>query len=304
MKTKITSYPNMSSVDDTTLNSIVGHEREVFGGEEYGEYLFCTNVACRRIQSIEEVYGLSGAKEGYVPLEELEKDGPKMPDCPDCSSATLMMFDPRAIKPIYAKLYRNAYGAIMRDETEAVRGTCIIKATNLRDCFDNINERESYDWDEFREKIMHILGIEAEEDTPVINTNRVGINRPYRDGAAFLRLGTACGSNMTAEHDKLPTFSCVKFGGKALPLLEGIGHEQIVEDEYDAVIIGMKRFGDLKRAFGLHPMRLGKEFGPQIMAASMTANQRQVAEPKPKYYQGSTLLDEIQKAIENCQQKT
>ncbi len=302
MELEITAHRDMSEVDDATLDSIVDHEREVLGGEDYGEYRFCSNPDCRRMLSLEEVYDTNG--KAYRPLTELEDGGSGECECPDCSSPTLHLFDKRVIKPIlYADMYRGAYGSVLKDKAGTVKGTCIIQATSLRDCFDNLNYRETLEWEQFRERASEILDMNAEEDSPVINTNRVGINKPYREGGMFLKLGTACGSNMTVAHDELPTFSSVKFGGNVLPLLEGMGHKQIIEDGYDTVVIGMKRFGDLKRAFGLPLQQLSQEFGPQIARSSKAAKEHEAKTRKLKHYRKVPLLDEVQRAIEKLQVK-
>jgi|GEM_PF-3486171 len=303
MKTKITSYEDLSVLDDRTLDSIIAHEREAFGYKGYGEYAFCTNPGCRRIQSIDEVYGTSDTNKGYVPLEELEKDGCKLPDCPDCKSPSLLVFDPKYLKPHLAKLYRDAYGALLTDEGGAVRGTCIAQATNLRGYFEDMNYREGFDWEQFRSKTEEVLGIKAKPDTETIATNRVAINRPFRDGGTFLKLGAAAALHMKPDYNDLPAFACVRFDGSVLPLLEAIGYKQLVEDQHGTVAIGIEKFGEIKKAFNLPIQEFGQKYSSEITKNTIKARAKVQLEAGPKYYRGVSLLDDLQEKARKPQQK-
>jgi len=283
MKTEIITYSDMSEVDDTMLDSIIEHEERTLGKEEYREGIFCSNRECRRV-------------------EPAQNEGEPC-SCPDCGSPMLAIFDQRVIKPIlYADLYRNAYGSVLRDEAGVIRGTCVIQATYLRSCFHNMNFLGGYDWEKFRERVEDVMGIEAEEDTAAICANRLCIDREYRKGGMFMKLGSSCGDIMKPEHNEWPSFSSVKHGGTALPVLEGVGHQLLLEDRHDAVIVGLKRFGDFRRAFDMEQKEFETEYGGQITKAAVADRMRQ-ANKGARYYRGVALLDEIQEAVENLYSK-
>ena len=72
METSITAHENLGLLDSDTLNRIIYHERETYGYEDYGEYLFCKNAECRRVLSIDEVYQVADTSKQYIPIEILE----------------------------------------------------------------------------------------------------------------------------------------------------------------------------------------------------------------------------------------
>jgi len=94
----IQSYESMNELNDDTLRQLVEKEREWFGYEGFGEYAVCSNQECRRVLSVDEIYGVADTDQKYIPLKELEKDGPKLPDCPDCTSPTELLIQPELLR--------------------------------------------------------------------------------------------------------------------------------------------------------------------------------------------------------------
>ncbi len=301
MKTKIETYEDMSSLDNDTLDRIINHEREAFGYRGYGEYSFCSNSDCRRILSIDEIYGTSDTKKGYKALEELEKDGCNTPDCPDCESPTILIFNPEIYRPYLSALYRDAYGSLLEDEEGYVRGTCVIQKMTLKDFFaNNMNYKESMEWDEFRERASRMLNIDFDDDSSVISTNRVSVARPFRSGGAFMDIARAT-MNIKPENDDYPAFASVRFDGNVLPVLEGVGYKQVHPDEFGTVAIGIERLGDLRAAYNLPPDEFMRQFGSKIKQSVVRSRKDKREVTGPKYYRGAAVLDELQKAAEATQ---
>lgn len=308
MKTTVKAFQNMSEVSHATLKSAIRHEREAFGyggHGGYGEHRICKDSDCRRVLSIDDVYpGASDTRKGYKPLAELEADGPKECDCPDCGSPTILIFDPKIIKPHLVALYRDAFGTILEDENGEVRGSCVIQQTSLRESFDNINYREGFKWEEFRDRTSEVLGVDAQDDLPVLNADRVSIERPFRDGGTLFELCGGLNEIIGPEFDETPVFSCTRYDGKILPILQGsAGYKQIVEDKYGTVIIGTKRFGDLRRAFTMPLDQFAQNFGMGIMEAHQTIRDKINPHPGPKYYPGIALFDDIVKDAERIEKE-
>jgi len=299
MTPKIETYPDLSNLDNKTINSIIAHEREAFGYKGYGEYLFCSNAECRRIQSIDEVYGTSDNRDKYVPLEELEANASGFPCCPDCKSPTLLVFDTETFKPYLASIYRNAYGSLLRDEMDVVRGTCVFQNMTLSEFFvENMDYKESFDWDEFRSRTGEILKMDASSDTPLVSTNRVSIARPFREGKTFhdICLSTL---NLRPNNDNLPAIASVRFDGNVLPALKAIGYKELVRDEFGTVAIGIPHLGQAREAFNRPSTEFYSKFGGAMKEISVDAATQESQTYKAKYYKGMKLLDALQVSIEN-----
>ena len=298
MKTKITTYSDLSTLDNETLDRVIQHEREAFGYKGYGEYSFCSNADCRRILSIDEVYGVSDTNSKFKPIEDLEKDGCETPDCPDCKSPSILIFNPEIYRPYLSALYRDAYGSLLEDEEGYVRGTCVFQEMALKEFFENnMNYKESMEWDEFRLRASEILDIDFDEKSPVISTNRVSVSRPYRAGGGFMDLARST-LNIKPENDDSPAFASVRFDGNVLPVLEGIGFKQIHADDFGTVAIGIEKLGEARAAYNLAPDEFMHQFGSRIKKSVLQSRKDRTETVGPKYYKGAcTYLIDFQECI-------
>ena len=305
MSTKIEAYPDLSVLDNQTLDKIIDHEREAFGYRGYGEYAFCSNPACRRILSIDEVFGVRDTNRDYRPLEELEAGMCGLPDCPDCQSKTLRVFENDSVRPYLASLYRKAYGSLLFDEAGKVRGACVFQNMGLREFFtNNMDYKESFDWETFRRRCEEILEIDTSDDAPVVSTNRISIARPYRGGGTFHAM-TKTTLNLKPENYDLPAFAAVRLDGNILPILRAvvlviyvIVRGEIVEDEFGTVAIGLKKLWDGGEKFQGSFEDFAVSLGGNIRDTMIDLVRRKKSTEKPKYYKGMTLLDDLQHAAE------
>lgn len=303
MNTRIQPYPDLSVLDNGTLGKIIRHEQEVFGYRGYGEYLFCSDPKCRRILSIDEVFGVSDDSSSYRPLEELEAGLKEPICCPDCNSKTLPVFDQDAFKPYLAGLYRNAYGSLLFDESDNVRGTCVFQDMTFERFFrDNMDYKETFDWESFRARASEVLGMELNSDSPVVSANRIAIERPYRGEGLFNQM---CAStlNLKPENDELPGFSSVRYDGRVLPILEAIGFQRIMDDKYGTLGIGMPRLAQAREAANMPMDEFRKKFRSPIRRIYMDVVRKARQHNAPKHYQDSQLLTALQERMEQGRPK-
>ena len=303
MNTRIQPYSDLSALDNETFDKIIRHEREVFGYRGYGEYLFCSDPECRRILSVDEVFGVSDDPKSYKPLEELEAGLENPICCPDCNSSTLPIFDKDAFRPYLAGLYRNAYGSLLLDEEDNVRGTCVFQDMTFERFFrDNMDYKETFDWKAFRARASEILGIELNSESPVVSANRIAIERPYRGEGLFNEM---CAStlNLRPENDELPGFSSVRYDGRVLPILEAIGFRRIMDDEYGTLGIGMPRLRQARDAANMPMEAFREKFRSPIRRIYTDVVRKARQHSAPKHYRDSQLLAALQERMEQGQPK-
>ena len=296
-KFDIVAYKDMSAMDDHTLTSLVNHEREAYGYEGFGEYLFCSSSDCRRMQSVDEVYNVRDTDEDFVPLKELEKDGAKKPDCPECNSPSILVFDPEHFKPYLASLFRGAYGALLIDQDGEVQGSTFALPDKLHSFFkENMDYKESFDWETYRSRVSEALDIDANKDTDIISWNRVSIGHNFRGGGTFSKLvGKALDSR--PEFDKLPAMGATRFDSALYPILNPIGFKNITTDEFGTVGVGIDQVGKFRKALNLPPEEFKRQFGAK--KKEVLEWQKQLKKPKkePKFYKGAEILDEFQATL-------
>ena len=290
MSAKITIYEDLSQLDRDTLDRVIDHQREAYGYNGYGKYAFCTNPECRRVQSIDEIYGVRDTSSAFRPLEELEKNGCNVPDCPDCKSPCQLIFDPDVYRLHLASLCRNAYGAILSDETEAVRGISVMRPTTLREYF----EKQGMDWNALRAKTAEVLDMGVSESMPVISVDRMSVSRPFREGGTLIKLGGAA-LNARPENDGWPSLTSLRYDDQTLPILEAVGYREIAADQYGTATMGIRGIGALRAAFNLGPEALTKTFGSKIMAATVGARTKSRQFSGVRHDKGSKLLARLQK---------
>jgi hypothetical protein len=294
METRFEGYLDLSQLGNQTLDKIIDHEREVFGYRGYGEYAFCTDPTCRRIQSIDEIYGVSDTKKNFKSLKELEANGCIVPDCPDCGSPSQLIFDPDVFRPYLVSLYRNGYGAVLFDENDDVQGTCVAQKTTLEKYFYGIMDyKESMNWNDFRLQLEKILKLEVAPDMEVISTNRVSVSRPFRKKGMFNKLSSFA-SNQRPEYDSLPAFASVRYDGNILPILQGVGYKEVTSDPYGTVAVAIKEYGILRNALNLDPSDFMRQYLPNIRNATVQARSHKSEIPQIKYYKGVSVLNELQ----------
>lgn len=300
---KIIAYKDMSAIDNDALKSLVEHEREVYGYEGFGEYLFCSNPDCRRMQSIDEVYGVEDSNESYIPLKELEKEGIKTPDCPECHSPSILLFDPEHFIPYLLSLFRGAYGALLINQDEEVKGSTFAYRGKLKPIFeDNMNYRESFDWEEYRRLISGVLKINVNEETDVICWNRVSIGHDFRGGKTFAKLvGTALNSH--PEFDELPGVGVTRFDSALYPILNPIGFKDIKEDPYGSVAVVIEKIGTFREALNLSSEAFKKQLGSKRKEVLNWQRQFKKSIKEPIFYKNSPVLDGFQSSKEEGTKK-
>lgn len=299
---KIVPVEDMGALGEDALNRIVSHEREAYGYEGFGEYLFCTDRECRRIQSVDEVYGVKDTEEGYVPLKELEKGGPDKRCCPECGSDTLLVFDPLYFRDYLKGLFQGAYGAVIMDGKEDVQGSTFAKPDKLLPFFRaSMDYKETFSWETFRKQVQDVLSIEAREDTDMLIWNRVSIARPFRGGENFNRLvGTAF--NIHPEYDDWPSMGATRFDSALYPILKPAGFKNVDTDPLGTVSVGIDKIGKFREALNLPFENFKQKFATaraEVMEWQRTLPKQ---EKKPKFYKGAAILDHFQSIAEKNKQ--
>lgn len=303
MTTEINQYKDMSQLSGRELDAVITQERESFGYRPYGEYSFCSSEECRRIVSIDEAFGVSDTNEGYKPLEELENGDCTAPDCPDCGSPTIVIFNPQIYRPLLKEvIYPTSYGSVLTDETGAVRGNCVFQNTNARDFFESANYKERMQFEDFRRRASEVLGIDIQDDTDVVSTNRISALRQFRKRggeSTFMQLGRST-FNLRPDNDEKPGFASVSPRGNVLPVLHAMGYEPILEDDAGTLLIGVRRLGTPRDAFNLPADEFRRKLGPAVDSITKKMRIDNTAPPEIKYYKGATIVGAMQEAYEKA----
>jgi len=234
-RNKIISYPDMSQLDETLLRQLVDNEREYWGHTGYSEYVVCTNIECRRLQSIEDVYSQTGKT-----LAELEREGPTTPDCPSCGEVSEIFFEPEVFVT-YTRNYlaNNFFGAILIDQNERLRGHAVSKKGPRHELFNELNYRQSFD------SSICLLGIsEVAAETTIdeqglkeaIFMSRIGVDANLRGKGYYFALSKAM-FDLYPEYDELPIISETRFDSELYPLFKAMGYHNLQTDQYDHIFM-------------------------------------------------------------------
>lgn len=285
---QIVAYPNMSAMPEQTLQKLAAKEREWFGygmeGRGFGEYAICSDANCRRILSVEDVYPqIKEAPDQYIPLNELEKDGAKLPCCPDCNGKMELLLDPEFF-PKYLRLYfsQKVYGALLMDGDEVKGAVSAFKAT-FEDAFmGNVNYRQSYDLDEVLERVASLTGKTPDEIRAqvVANCNRLGIDKDIRGQGHLAKLASTA-LNQHPENDEFPSLGDARIIGPVYPFAVASGYEPIAEDEYGNALFYAEKFAGFRDFFNLTTEEFLAKNGEKLKKVRAWQKQR-VAEFKKK----------------------
>jgi len=293
---KIVQYEDMSKVEEPFLKTIAEQEREAWGYQGVGEYAVCTDPECRALQSIDEVYGVNGTDK-YVPLAELEKNGPKIPDCPECNSPSQIAMPPDHYVDFLRDYYsKGVYGALLIDEeTGQVEGNGVSFKDTIANIFDNnINYRKTYDREHWLAAIACLLGKEygCEGKEEAICFNRMVISRAIKGGGYFGKLFTAM-LDIHPEYDDLPLIGDTRFDSVGWPLIKAIGNKDVIWDHMGWVTHMNERSGNMRELLGLEADEFKKHFHRKLQLCR-EMRKKYIETHKPheqrKYYKGVPLL--------------
>lgn len=290
---EIVAYPDMSQVEDPLFEQMITNEREYWGYRGYGEYVICSDAKCRALLSIEEVYGIDPNEE-HRSLQDLEKNGAKTPNCPECNSQTELFLDPKLFPLlIRGALAKNAFGALLLEQ-EKVRGHITLMKGARAELLHAMNYRQGYDVEENLMQISKQLGeknVDQKGMKDAICLNRVGINHSLRGQGLFAPL-TQTALDTHPEFGELAIISDTRFDSPLLPLYIAIGFESIQEDRYGNVLVVYKNHKGMRESMTLPKNEFNKRYGKKFKAAKENQRQRGISK-KRKHYTGIPLLREI-----------
>ena len=293
MKTTITTYEDMSQLPPNTIRQIAASEQRAYSLMPYGEGFICSKEGCGRVLSADETLGITDTRNGYRPFDQvMEEMGGVTPNCPDCESPTVEIFKPEIFAAFLVEMYRDHIrGAVLTDEEDKVRGTCIVQATDFRTAFDEINYKEKLDYTKIMEQARQTLQTNLQDNTSVILAKRVHVERPYRrydDGSAFRHLVRDTFNLLTGD-DKRICLSSVSNRGTILAPFLAMGYKVVEEDPDGMCVVAARHFSTVRDAFHLSDDEFQKKFGPRI--AEINRNERiHHSEPsKPLYCKGAVV---------------
>lgn len=260
----VIQYPDLSTMDDDTLRSLVDKEREWWGYEGFGEYLICSNEACRAIQSIEEVYGVS--QKNYVALAELEKDGPQKPPCPCCQSPTELLLDPE----FYFKYNRDAFkdgsafGTVVVNQNKEILGMNNAFHGSVHDLLASvINYRNGYDVEACAARIADVLGVPLDQLPDAVCYNKTALDRSLRGTSTFSSM-TQTLFDMHPEYDPLPILTDTRFDTNVYPIYKAQGWHEIATDTFGHVLFVLDSYEKMKQLVALSRSEFRAQFGNGI----------------------------------------
>ncbi len=297
---EIMQYPDMSQLPDDKLHELAKQEREWFGYKGFGEYAVCTNPECRRVLSVDEVYGVKDTLQEYVPLEELERTREVDLRCPDCEAKAEFMLHPELMAR-YLKLYfsQKVYGALLLKEGK-IEGSSVSFVAPLRDGVEsNINYRGTYDVDGIVREIAQRIEMTIEEAASheTLFWNRMALSRKVRGGQNFANLAAAV-LNQHPEYDDLIAVGETRRDSNLYPLIHAFGYEDLQYDPYGGVAILLRKAGDLRRAVSMPRDEFRHEFGDRlaegrdIQAEYRSLHPSENLEKDKKYFKGIPLVPE------------
>jgi len=278
---KIVTYEDMSEMPEETLQKLAEKERDWYGygmeGRGFGEYAICSDPDCRRVFSVEEIHPqIATDANGYIPLNELEKNRDELPCCPDCDSQIEFLLDPKYF-PEYLRLYfsQQVYGALLMQGEEVKGAVSAYKAPFLNALEGNINYRQGYDPEEVVQKIAEMTGKTTDEIAAleVCCCNRIAMDKDVRGKGHLAKLAGAV-LNQHPEFDDLPSLGDARIIGPVYPLAIAAGYEPITEDAYGNALFYADEFGGFRRFFNLTGDELKREFGETIREARSWQRER------------------------------
>jgi len=247
----IITYPDMSHMEEGLLNSLCGLEREVWG--YYGEYAVCSDINCRAIQNIPDAYDGVDDEERFVPLSELEKNGPNIPDCPECGGPSELIFPPK-IMPTFLKhqFSGGVFGSLLVGQNREVQGCTIAKKGKLEELFDSMNYRQSYNKEQYLASVAKCLNFDHEngKDKEFVSWNRLEIAHALRGQRHFFPLLKAL-LDQHPEYDSLPVIGDTRPKSKVYPFLKVIGYRDVMTDEHGWVAVALESYGRLREVASL-----------------------------------------------------
>lgn len=286
---------DLSTLDEATIRKLIDHDREVFGYQGFGEYAACTEPACRRVLSIDEVFGVADTPERYVPLEELEADGMVTPPCPDCAAPTFTIFHPNAFIPYFQELFKNAYGALLLDKNGNIQGWAAAYKAPLKHSFEDLNYKQTFQWETYLSTIRSKFGDDINELSEVIALSRISIRRDYRGSGYFAPLLQST-LNQHPEHDELPFIAVTRYDSRFWPLAHSMGAHDIVTDPTGTVAIALPVTSIIRHATCLSPNDFSNQHGKALVDARSTQKVLPT-DKKPRSYPHLPILENIQYAV-------
>ncbi|MBF0372990.1 MAG: hypothetical protein HQL39_06175, partial [Alphaproteobacteria bacterium] len=263
---ELNSYQDMSTLDADLLGKLADKEREWWGYQGFGEYAICSHPSCRAVLSIDEVYAVSQG-EDYQPLTALERDGPRLPGCPECGGSTELLL-PRALFIEYLRYYfsHGVYGTLLLDDERRIRGATVALRTSRRTALERIiNYRNSYRVDSCLAAISRTLGDTHESDgsEPVVCWSRVALGRDLR-GRSHLHRIVSDLLALQPNNADLPLLGDTRFDTRLHPILKAIGFRDVATDAHGCVMITLKRQRTLTEAFALTPEEFKAQFDAEV----------------------------------------
>jgi len=260
---KIVTYPDMSKLEELRLKSLAELEREVWG--YYGEYAICSDINCRAVQSISEVYDGVDDEENFIRLAELEKNGALLPDCPVCKQSSELFFPPNIMtKFLKHQFSSEIFGALLIDQNKDVQGCTIASRGKLVNIFNSFNYRLSYPQKEWLASIADCLGEEYKDGLKdVVSWNRLEIAHDLRGRGYFFPLLKAL-LDLHREYDNLPVIGDTRFESRVYPFLKAVGYQDIIADKHGWLTVALKRYKRLREAVSLTRSDLKNAFQKKL----------------------------------------
>ena len=297
----IVPFEDMNQLDDEGLRELAEKEREWFGYEGFGEYAVCSDPECRRVLSIDEVYGTKDTNEQFVSLKELEKDGPKLPDCSDCHNPTEILMQPELfIKYLRWAFQKKTFGALLKVNGK-IEGEALFAVGRLQDLFnENLNYQFAYNYEEFMRNISDLAGRELTGDEEFVCGTRLGVSRPYRGLGNFAEMNRKA-LELHPKYDDLPKIGGTRIDSALFPLTRAIGYEPILPDGKGGVSLYLDKTSKFREALSLQPDEFKRVFGPALekhrLSQAQYVKEHLEIFAEPKRVVGVPLLPEILEAI-------
>jgi hypothetical protein len=269
----IIGYKDMSEIPDSIFQQKVDNERNYWalgglgGNEGYGEYLVCTNTRCRLLQTLEDVYGMSSKN---IPLKELEANGPKIPDCPECRSPSELAI-PREAFAQYLRAYLSAfYGSILITPQQVLKGHAEFFSSTRRGVIESMNYRNGYDMNAALTEINRRTGEAGatpeknlNEDLPAVCFHRIGIEPDARGLDNSIRLSAAA-LDTHPEFDESVVLSDTRYDTASYPIIKAMGFEEIQEDSAGNIMVFFRRSGRFREILHLPREEFLRHFGKDL----------------------------------------
>ena len=191
----------------------------------------------------------------------------------------------------------NGYGAVLKTPEGVVCGFTFTYTGGLQSVFDNdINYRMSFDWDKYRQGISRAIGQDVDGKTPVVCSNRVSIQRPYRKGSTFSQLMKTA-VNLHPENDGLVSVGTTRKDSALYSLVNAIGYKDADMDAHGTVALVIPEFGQFRRAMNLKPEEFRAQFGDVRKKVIQATGSVRLAK-KPKFYK-TPLTDNFQAVVDD-----